>query len=102
MRGIWDVLATGCRGEYVPWDLGCSGRTANRRLKRWEELRIWDRLHLHLLKLLRKVGELEEEMCLPLLKRTETTSSELELLEKTTMAACRSQGHHARRGSGVN
>ena len=61
MRVIWYVLATGCRWEDVPLELGCSGRTAHRRLRRWEELGIWDRLHLHLLKLLRQAGDLEEE-----------------------------------------
>lgn len=61
MRVIWYVLATGCRCEDVPLELGCSGRTAHRRLRRWEELGIWDRLHLHLLALLRRAGELEQE-----------------------------------------
>ena len=61
MRVIWYVLATGCRWEDVPLELGCSGRTAHRRLRRWEELGIWDRLHLHLLTLLRRAGELEHE-----------------------------------------
>jgi transposase len=61
MRVIWYVLATGCRWEDVPLELSCSGRTAHRRLRRWEELGIWDRLHLHLLTLLRRAGELEHE-----------------------------------------
>ena len=61
MRVIWYVLATGCRWEDVPLELGCSGRTAHRRLRHWEELGIWDRLHLHLLELLRRAGELEHE-----------------------------------------
>lgn len=61
MRVIWYVLATGCRWEDVPLEMGCSGRTAHRRLRHWEELGIWDRLHLHLLELLRRAGELEHE-----------------------------------------
>lgn len=59
MKAIWFVLATGCRWEDVPRELGCSGRTAHRRLQFWESLGIWDRLHVHLLALLRKAGELE-------------------------------------------
>ena len=61
MRVIWYVLATGCRWEDVPLEMGCSGRTAHRRLEHWEELGIWDRLHLRLLTLLRRAGELELE-----------------------------------------
>ncbi|WP_231934275.1 hypothetical protein [Botrimarina colliarenosi] len=30
-------------------------------MRAWEELGVWDRLHLHLLKLLRKAGELEHD-----------------------------------------
>lgn len=59
MKVIWFVLVTGCRWEDVPKELGCSGRTAHRRLQLWESLGIWDRLHVHLLGLLRKAGELE-------------------------------------------
>jgi transposase len=59
MKVLWFVLSTGCRWEDVPAELGCSGHTAHRRLRRWEELGIWDRLHMHLLKLLRKAGELD-------------------------------------------
>lgn len=61
MKVIWFVLATGCRWEDVPQEMGCSGRTAHRRLKKWEEMGVWDRLHLHLLQLLRRAGELEHE-----------------------------------------
>src|SRR5437588_236325 len=45
VRVIWFVLATGCRWEDVPPELGCSGRTARRRLRAWEECGCWDRLH---------------------------------------------------------
>jgi transposase len=61
VKVIWFVLTTGCRWEDVPLDMGCSGRTAHRRLLEWEEMGIWDRLHVHLLKLLRRAGELEHE-----------------------------------------
>lgn len=61
LRVIWFVLVTGNRWEDVPQELGCSGRTAHRRLRSWEEAGIWDRLHAELLRLLRKVGELETD-----------------------------------------
>jgi transposase len=59
---IWFVLATGCRWEDVPLELGCSGRTAHRRLRRWEEEGIWDRLHADLLRLLRQADKLDPEV----------------------------------------
>jgi transposase len=61
VRVIWFVLTTGARWEDVPPELGCSGRTAHRRLRAWEEAGIWDRLHADLLRLLRKAGELETD-----------------------------------------
>lgn len=61
MRVIWFVLSSGCRWEDVPLELGCSGRTAHRRLREWEELGIWDRLHAHLLALLRKADKLDPD-----------------------------------------
>jgi len=62
MKVIWYVLATGCRWQDVPLEMGCSGRTAHRRLRRWEDMGIWDRLHLHMLELLRRAGELEHDV----------------------------------------
>lgn len=59
VKVIWFVLVTGCRWEDVPLELGCSGRTAHRRLRAWEAKGIWDRLHMHLLTLLRKTGHLD-------------------------------------------
>src|SRR6201999_1839000 len=41
---------------------GCSGRTALRRLKAWEELGVWDHLHVQMLKLLKKADALEAEI----------------------------------------
>jgi len=61
IKVVWYVLTTGVRWEDVPLELGCSGRTAHRRLREWEEMGIWDRLHVHLLGLLRRAGELEHE-----------------------------------------
>src|SRR4051812_652465 len=59
LNALWFVLATGCRWEDVPPEMGCSGRTAHRRLRLWEELGIWDRLHADLLRLLREAGLLD-------------------------------------------
>jgi transposase len=56
---IWFVLATGNRWADVPQELGCSGRTAHRRLQLWEEMGVWDRLHADLLKLLRGADKLD-------------------------------------------
>lgn len=61
VRVIWFVLATGNRWEDVPHELGCSGRTAHRRLRAWEEAGIWDRLHADLLALLRKADKLDPD-----------------------------------------
>ena len=62
IRVIWFVLATGCRWEDVPPELGCSGRTAHRRLRAWEEAGIWDRLHADLLRLLKRAGKLDPDL----------------------------------------
>jgi transposase len=56
---LWFVLATGARWEDVPEELGCSGRTAHRRLRAWEEAGIWDRLHADLLSALKRAGKLD-------------------------------------------
>jgi transposase len=59
VRVIWFVLATGNRWADVPNELGCSGRTAHRRLQLWEEAGIWDRLHADLLRLLHAEDKLD-------------------------------------------
>jgi transposase len=59
---LWFVLATGCRWEDVPPELGCSGMTAHRCLRRWEGLGVWDRLHADLLRLLRQAGKLDPDL----------------------------------------
>jgi transposase len=61
LKVIWFVLASGCRWEDIPREMGCSGRTAHRRLRDWEELGIWDRLHADLLRLLRRADKLDPE-----------------------------------------
>jgi transposase len=62
VKVICFVLVTGCHWEDVSLELGCSGRTAHRRLQRWYDRGIWERLHLHFLTILRKAGILEAEL----------------------------------------
>jgi transposase len=62
LKVIWFVLTTGCRWEDVPHEMGCSGRTAHRRLQLWEERGIWDRLHAELLGLLRQDDKLDPDL----------------------------------------
>lgn len=59
MKVVWFVLATGCRWADVPLELGCSGRTAHRRLELWETLDIWERIHMRMLELLKQKGKLD-------------------------------------------
>jgi transposase len=59
MRGIFFVLLTGIRWEYLPREFGCSGMTCWRRLKAWQDLDIWDQLHRLMLAALRKAGQLD-------------------------------------------
>jgi transposase len=62
VRALWFVLATGCRWEDVPAELGCSGRSAHRFLQLWEEMGCWDRLHADLLRLLRQADKLDPDL----------------------------------------
>src|SRR4051812_43795672 len=62
MSVLWFVLTTGCRWEDVPPELGCSGMTAHRCLRRWEEVGVWDRLHVDLLQLLRRADKLDPDL----------------------------------------
>src|SRR3954462_1456184 len=61
LRVIWFVLATGCRWEDVPAEMGCSGRTAARRLPAWGALGVGDRLHVALLGALKRAGKLDAD-----------------------------------------
>ena len=62
IRVIWHVLTTGCRWEDVPLELGCSGRTAHRRLRVWEEAGVWDHVQADLLRMLREAGKLDMDL----------------------------------------
>src|SRR6478736_7000350 len=64
LQVIWFLLVSGCRWEDVPLELGCSGRTAHRRLRHWEEEGIWDRLHADLLRLLRQADRLDLDVAI--------------------------------------
>jgi transposase len=56
------VLTTGCRWEDLPREFGCFGRTAHRRLRAWQELSLWRRLHQRMLESLRKAHLLERDV----------------------------------------
>ena len=56
---IWYVLSTGVRWHDILPVVGCSGRTAHRRLQRWQEIGVWEALHMKLLALLNRDGKLD-------------------------------------------
>jgi transposase len=62
LKVLWFVLASGCRWEDVPAELGCSGMSAHRCLRRWEEMGVWNRLHVDLLRLLRQADKLDPDL----------------------------------------
>lgn len=62
LRVLWFVLATGCRWEDVPPELGCAGMSAHRYLRRWEAMGVWDHLHVDLLRLLRQADKLDPDL----------------------------------------
>ena len=62
LRVIWFVLTAGVRWQDVLCQMGCSGRTAHRRLEEWQKAGIWDALHKKLLELLNREGKLEPEL----------------------------------------
>jgi transposase len=59
IRVLWFVPTTGARWEDVPPELGCSGRTAHRRLRAWEEAGILGRLKADLPGLLKRADKLD-------------------------------------------
>jgi transposase len=60
LRGILFVLKTGIQWEFLPQEMGCgSGMTCWRRLKRWQDLGVWDRIHRLLLDELQEAGKLD-------------------------------------------
>src|SRR5262245_10178575 len=49
LRVILFVLKTGVAWQDAPQELGCSGKTALRRLEEWNEQGVWRRVHAYLL-----------------------------------------------------
>ncbi len=62
LKVIWFVMTVGCRWKDVVSEFGCSGETARTRLRSWQELGIWNRLHERLLTELNKRNELQTEI----------------------------------------
>lgn len=60
MRVLWYVLTTGCRWRDVPPEMGCCGETARLRLAPWEEIDVWERVKVDMLRLLRQAGKLDQ------------------------------------------
>lgn len=60
LTGILFVLKTGVPWEHLPLEMGCgSGMTCWRRLQRWIELGVWERIHQLLLDELQESGKLD-------------------------------------------
>ena len=53
------VLVTGIAWRHVPGELGCSGVTAWRRLRDWQQAGVWERLHRTLLVRLNAAGAID-------------------------------------------
>ena len=58
LTAIVFVLKTGIPWEDLPQELGCSGMTAWRRLKEWNDAGVWLRLHQKILQMLEDAGKL--------------------------------------------
>ncbi|MFO7596428.1 MAG: IS5 family transposase [Desulfocurvibacter africanus] len=57
LRGILFILETGIPWERLPKEMGCgSGMTCWRRLRQWQAIGIWDKLHGVLLETLNSTG----------------------------------------------
>ncbi len=60
LTGILFVLRSGIPWEMLPKEMGCgSGMTCWRRLKRWQEAGVWERLHRLLLSRLRAADRID-------------------------------------------
>ena len=53
------VLVTGIAWRHVPRELGCSGVTAWRRLRDWQQAGVWEGLHRALLERLNTAGAID-------------------------------------------
>jgi len=60
LTGILFVLQSGIPWEYLPQEMGCgSGMTCWRRLKEWQEQRVWRQLHELLLARLHEADRID-------------------------------------------
>jgi len=60
LTGILFVLRTGIPWELLPQEMGCgSGMTCWRRLNKWQQAGIWEKIHRVLLKRLRAVDKID-------------------------------------------
>jgi transposase len=60
LTGILFVLKTGIGWEDLPKEMGCgSGMTCWRRLRDWQEARVWDEIHRLLLNKLRQADQID-------------------------------------------
>jgi len=53
------VLVTGIAWRHLPRELGCSGVTAWRRLRDWQQAGVWERAHRALLGRLNSAGAID-------------------------------------------
>lgn len=60
LTGILFVLKTGIAWEDLPQEMGCgSGMTCWRRLRDWQKVGVWDRIHHVLLSRLRQADQID-------------------------------------------
>ena len=60
LTGILFVLKTGIGWEHLPKEMGCgSGMTCWRRLRDWQAVGVWDKIHQALLNKLRKADKID-------------------------------------------
>lgn len=59
LEGIVFVLLTGIQWEHFPQQLGCCGMTLWRRLRGWQAVGVWDRVHRELLRRLNAADQLD-------------------------------------------
>lgn len=60
LTGILFILQTGLRWDLLPREMGCgSGMSCWRRLRDWQEARVWDQLHELLLARLRAADQID-------------------------------------------
>lgn len=60
LTGILFVLYTAIGWERLPFEVaGCSGMTCWRRLRAWQDIGLWDRIHRHMLDRLNLAGRID-------------------------------------------